>query len=136
MHTFTKMMLSSSFAGVLVAFSVVSSGLAFKPSYIQPRFFTSTASSQLHATWSDSRAVKEYQEFLSSGRQEIEKLSDRQSVIVKPAYGDDALANALLQMGMGDDVVSTVSGTLISFHGRFWFTMISLVVLTYDFVNV
>lgn len=58
------------------------------------------------ATWSDSRAVKEYQDFLASGKQEIEKTPDGPCVIVAPLDGGDMeLADAIVQMGMGDDVI-------------------------------
>ena len=61
------------------------------------------------ATWSDSKAVKDYQEFLSSGHQEIQLRPDGPSVIVRPydGYGDLSLAQALFSCGMGDDYVIT-----------------------------
>lgn len=61
-------------------------------------------SSALSVTWSDSKAVKDYQEFLSSGKQEIELADDGPSVIVMPAEGCD-LGQALYALGMGDDAV-------------------------------
>lgn len=61
----------------------------------------------LHATWSDSRAVMDYQNFLASGKQEIELKADRASVIIRPLNGDCSLAEALYGMGMGDDIVLT-----------------------------
>lgn len=65
-------------------------------------------SSQIRmATWSDSRAVREYQDFLASGKQVIEKTSDGASVIVRPVDGPCELADALIKMGMGDDIVVT-----------------------------
>ena len=57
------------------------------------------------ATWSDSKAVREYQDFLSSGKQEIELTSDSAAVILRPAEGPCQLADGLLRMGMGDDFV-------------------------------
>jgi hypothetical protein len=66
---------------------------------------SASASTQLNmATWSDSRAVKEYQEFLASGRQDIEKTPDMPSVIIK-SEGESELADAIVQMGLGGDVV-------------------------------
>ena len=59
------------------------------------------------ATWSDSRAVREYQDFLASGQQEIQMTPDCASVIVRPADGPCELADALFIMGTGDDVVLT-----------------------------
>jgi hypothetical protein len=70
-----------------------------------------SSSSLKMATWSDARAVREYQEFLASGKQEIEKMDDGPSVIVAPhptsEHGSSELADALVLMGMGDDVVVT-----------------------------
>lgn len=64
------------------------------------------------ATWSDSKAVKDYQDFLSSGAQEIKLKDDCPSVIiVSPQEVDleftelNPLAQALMQMGNGDDVI-------------------------------
>ena len=64
------------------------------------------------ATWSDSKAVKDYQDFLSSGAQEIKLKDDCPSVIiVSPKEADleftelNPLAQALMQMGNGDDVI-------------------------------
>ena len=64
------------------------------------------ATSQLHATWSDSKAVKDYQDFLSSGKQEIELTIDVPSVIVTDGP-DNELAQALFAMGGGSDVMCT-----------------------------
>lgn len=67
---------------------------------------TTTTSSLFMATWSDSKAVKDYQDFLSSGKQEIELTKDGPSVIVTDGY-DLELANALAAMGNGDDLIVT-----------------------------
>lgn len=50
---------------------------------------------------------QDYQNFLASGRQDIERKKDGAAVIVKPIQGDTELAEALAMMGMGDDVVVT-----------------------------
>eukprot|EP00978_Attheya_sp_CCMP212_P003065 scaffold6251_cov52-Attheya_sp.AAC.3 len=69
------------------------------------------------ATWSDSRAVKEYQDFLASGKQEIDVAEDGPCVIVtsnteagaSPRY--QGLVNTLVALGMGNDVIlETTSG--------------------------
>lgn len=57
------------------------------------------------ATWSDSKAVMDYQNFLSSGLQEPEKKKDGPSVIIRPAEGPSDLADSIEIMGMGDDCV-------------------------------
>jgi hypothetical protein len=53
------------------------------------------------------KAVQDYQNFLASGKQEVELTKDQGSVIVKPSVGDTELAECLAQMGMGDDYVIT-----------------------------
>jgi hypothetical protein len=59
------------------------------------------------ATWSDSKAVRDYQDFLASGKQEVELTNDGPSVIIKPLEGHRQLADGLVYMGMGDDYVLT-----------------------------
>jgi len=68
----------------------------------------SHSSSLKMSTWSDSKAVMDYQNFLSSGRQEPESKKDGPSVIIKSStQGFSDLADSLAIMGMGDDVVLT-----------------------------
>ncbi len=72
---------------------------------IGPHTKSSVVSTQLSmATWSDSRAVREYQDFLASGRQDIEKRPDLPSAIVKTDGGDTEMADAIFKMGFGDDI--------------------------------
>jgi len=59
------------------------------------------------ATWSDSKAVKDYQDFLNSGQQEMKLKSDGPSAIVYSPSGANELAESLWAMGMGDDIVLT-----------------------------
>lgn len=67
---------------------------------------TTTCKTQLGmATWSDSKAVMDYQNFLASGKQEIEHKDDGPSIII--SEGPNEMADALLAMGKGDDVVLT-----------------------------
>lgn len=73
---------------------------------------SSSSSSLCMATWSDSKAVKEYQDFLSSGAQTIVLKEDCPSVIVvSPNEVDlefeelNPLAQALMHMGNGDDII-------------------------------
>jgi hypothetical protein len=61
----------------------------------------------LHASWSDSKAVMDYQNFLASGQQNIQLARDGAAVIVKPLSGDTLLADCLFESGMGNDVVIT-----------------------------
>lgn len=59
------------------------------------------------ATWSDARAVMEYQEFLASGKSEIEKRKDGPCVIVTTEEGETEteMAKSIFDMGMGDDII-------------------------------
>mmetsp|Transcript_2387 Transcript_2387/g.3656 ORF Transcript_2387/g.3656 Transcript_2387/m.3656 type:complete len:366 (+) Transcript_2387:166-1263(+) len=59
------------------------------------------------ATWSDARAVMEYQEFLASGKSEIEKRKDGPCAIVTTEEGEteSEMAKAIFDMGMGDDII-------------------------------
>jgi len=59
------------------------------------------------ATWSDSKAVRDYQDFLNSGAQERELASDGPSAIIYSPDGANEMAESLWQMGMGDDLVLT-----------------------------
>lgn len=62
----------------------------------------------LHATWSNGQAVQDYQNFLASGKQEIDRTVDGPSVIVVPDQADHSpLAKALLSMGNNKDIVVT-----------------------------
>jgi hypothetical protein len=77
---------------------------AFAPSQLAAARGQSSSSLSM-ATWSDSRAVREYQDFLASGQQDIPLTSDCPSVILCPSEGSDELAKALYEMGPGDDIV-------------------------------
>jgi hypothetical protein len=86
--------------------------LAFTPIYSIDRKTSGWRTKSLKmATWSDSRAVQEYQAFLASGRQDIEKRPDLPSVIIRLNNNDSGMdsyndmANAIFKMGLGDDVV-------------------------------
>jgi hypothetical protein len=66
----------------------------------------------LRATWSNGQAVQDYQNFLASGKQELDLTKDSPSVIVIPhnyngKHPVPPLARALIEMGMGDDIVMT-----------------------------
>jgi len=57
------------------------------------------------ATWSDSKAVMDYQAFLSSGKQELELAKDMPSVIIQPQDTPSLWAQCLQEMGQGQDLV-------------------------------
>jgi hypothetical protein len=56
--------------------------------------------------------VQDYQNFLSSGKQQLDITDDMPSVIIVPETGPTHLADALAGMGMGDDLVLTPSQDL------------------------
>ncbi len=75
---------------------------------------TTTTSTSIFATWSDARAVQEYQQFLASGKSELIQEPDGPSVIIRPDETSSSssselflLSDALVRMGMKDDVVLT-----------------------------
>jgi hypothetical protein len=57
------------------------------------------------ATWSDSKAVEEYKNFLDTGLREPLKKQDCPSVIIMEPDTNCELAEALFSMGIGDDLV-------------------------------
>jgi len=93
---------------ILPLLALVAPSTAFAPHGVAKQ---STTSLRM-ATWSDSKAVKQYQDFLSSGAQEIILKEDCPSVIVvSPNEADlefnelNPLAQALMHMGNGDDMI-------------------------------
>ena len=76
---------------------------------------TSSSSSSLYSTWSNGQAVQGYQDFLSSGKQEIELTVDTGSVFIygNPTYDPyNNIINAFLSMGrigQHEDVVLSSS---------------------------
>jgi hypothetical protein len=73
------------------------------------------------ATWSDSKAVMEYQAFLSSGKQQIEKTLDVPSAIIAPYPGSNSppeLAECLAEIGLGQDLVLTPNQDLPATLGQ------------------
>ncbi|VEU34987.1 unnamed protein product [Pseudo-nitzschia multistriata] len=101
-------------ASLLFLLGLVRPAIAFAPVGVEFQSTTASSSSTMlqMATWSDSKAVKEYQNFLSSGAQEIVLKDDSPSVIVvSPNEADlefnelNPLAQALMHMGNGDDII-------------------------------
>jgi hypothetical protein len=72
-------------------------------------FIMRTTTELKMATWSDSKAVMEYQAFLSSGKQQLEKTLDVPSAIIAPYPGSSPpeLAECLAEIGLGQDLVLT-----------------------------
>jgi len=76
------------------------------------RYTTQPRSTLEMATWSNGQAIREYQDFLASGKQDMKKESDGPSLIVKsskhnPEY--DGLIHAICSMGKGDDVIISLT---------------------------
>jgi hypothetical protein len=96
----------SQLIGVLLALPTVA---AFSVSGTASRItLHARTTTTLLATWSDSRAVKDYQDFLSSGKQKVERSRDLPSVILRAADGSHgALPFCLQEIGLGRDVVLT-----------------------------
>jgi len=97
---------------LLFLLALVAPANAFAPAGIAHPATKASSTLLRMATWSDSKAVKEYQDFLSSGAQEIVLKEDAPSVIlVSPNEADlefnelNPLAQALMHMGNGDDVI-------------------------------
>jgi len=115
-------------ASLLFLLTFIRPTVAFAPAGTSFRTKTvpSSSSSTLlrMATWSDSKAVKEYQDFLDSGEQEIVLKEDTPSVIlVSPNEADlefhelNPLAQALMHMGNGDDIILSPYQPLPEFLG-------------------
>lgn len=99
-----KLLVSSAFCSMVLS-SLEGMVSGFSTTLTVPFVKTST---QLHmATWSDSKAVRDYQNFLESGQQEIQRKADAPSVIICPRDGVNELTEILYSMGMGDDLVMT-----------------------------
>jgi len=66
------------------------------------------------ATWSNGQAIKEYQDFLSTGKSELEKEDDGPSVIVQSSNPNNilSLTDAIIGLGNGDDIVLNPSDSL------------------------
>lgn len=66
------------------------------------------------ATWSNGQAIKEYQDFLSTGKSELEKEEDGPSVIVQSSNPNNVLSltDAIIGLGEGNDLVLNPSDTL------------------------
>lgn len=66
-----------------------------------------TSTARHMATWSDSKAVRDYQDFLNSGQQGIPLSQDRPSVIIQSPRRPSPLGQALLKLGNGHDLLLT-----------------------------
>lgn len=101
------------FRPMLLTVVVVSSLPSFSSAFVQqvPSLFpylswssSRTKGTVLDATWSNGQAIKEYQDFLSSGKSTMDTTEDGASVIIASSPSHP-LAAAMLRMGKGDDIV-------------------------------
>lgn len=70
----------------------------------------------LRATWSNGQAIKEYQDFLATGKSELEKEDDGPSVIVSSA-DNSPLVDAIVALGKGEDIVRSPQDPLPDMMG-------------------
>mmetsp|Transcript_29391 Transcript_29391/g.61078 ORF Transcript_29391/g.61078 Transcript_29391/m.61078 type:complete len:411 (-) Transcript_29391:61-1293(-) len=87
----------------------------FKPVVSKGHCISSVSSSALGmATWSNGQAIREYQDFLASGKNELDMKDDGPSVIVQSADPSKVtpLTDAVISLGNGDDLIVTPGGTL------------------------
>ena len=70
---------------------------------------SSSSTSALRATWSNGQAIKEYQEFLATGKSELDMADDGPSVIVQTPNQSSItpLTDAIIALGKGDDILLT-----------------------------
>uniref|UniRef100_A0A7S2IBY6 Uncharacterized protein n=1 Tax=Helicotheca tamesis TaxID=374047 RepID=A0A7S2IBY6_9STRA len=92
------------------AFGFVKSPINIRPSQqaVSSSKSRSFSSSSLHmATWSNGQAIREYQDFLSTGKSELDVAEDGPSVIVASPHDTpaQALVEGIVSLGMGDDIV-------------------------------
>ena len=72
---------------------------------------STTHRSELRATWSNGQAIREYQDFLSSGKLQPDQTPDGPSLILTDG-SNTPLVTALQKMGTGDDVVLIVENEI------------------------
>lgn len=92
----------------LAIYNVINVATSFTPQLPTRTTGSKIKTSSLAATWSNGQAVKEYQDFLASGKQELDKESDGPSVIVRttnPSSRSNLMVDALYSLGNADDVV-------------------------------
>jgi hypothetical protein len=70
------------------------------------KVFSPGSSTRLFNTWSNGQAIKEYQDFLETGNQDVELKRDRPSIIVTPLFAEDSrLVDAVVALGEGEDAL-------------------------------
>lgn len=102
---------------------VVRISLAFLSSALVHGFYISERlpiQTSLQATWSNGQAVQDYQNFLASGKQEIDRTADGPSVFVVPDHDMPALTKALMS---DKDIVVTPHQELPSIQCPVYITL-------------
>ena len=95
---------------VLISFALSASATAaFQPTAftnLQSSWVGLVSSSKLHATWSNGQAIREYQDFLASGKSALDTTEDGASIIITSDPSNPSpLANAIMKMGDGNDIL-------------------------------
>lgn len=88
--------------------------------FSSPRLGTATSTSTtipLSATWSNGQAIREYNDFLATGRSTPEEMEDGPSVIITNDP-QSPLVRALFRLGDGDDVILAPGDALPSHVGN------------------
>eukprot|EP00591_Stephanopyxis_turris_P006953 CAMPEP_0195522514 /NCGR_PEP_ID=MMETSP0794_2-20130614/20755_1 /TAXON_ID=515487 /ORGANISM="Stephanopyxis turris, Strain CCMP 815" /LENGTH=395 /DNA_ID=CAMNT_0040652285 /DNA_START=69 /DNA_END=1256 /DNA_ORIENTATION=+ len=102
---------STSVAILYLCTCMTSSAFVFETATASRRTrFARPLLTQLGATWSNGQAIKEYQDFLSTGKSGPDETRDGGSVIMTDGTNPN-LAAALVKLGMGDDLVIDIDVT-------------------------
>lgn len=75
--------------------AIIQNTIAFSPLQVHPPknsiYRCGSSATELKATWSNGQAIQEYQDFLASGKQDIEKEEDGPSVFVTSAISNQPI---------------------------------------------
>ena len=106
--------------GVFVSITLLLNGCYGFSGLMYPSQLGGESSTKLNmATWSNGQAIREYQDFLASGKQEIERKNDGPSVIVTDGSKTmSPLVRAMFTLGLKEDkLVPMGTPTLPEFVG-------------------
>ena len=106
--------------GVFVSITLLLNGCYGFSGLMYPSQLGGKSSTKLNmATWSNGQAIREYQDFLASGKQEIERKNDGPSVIVTDGSKTmSPLVRAMFTLGLKEDkLVPMGTPTLPEFVG-------------------
>jgi len=100
-----------------VVIMIKSTSIAFQPKVAFHKLHggreRSISVSELQAVWSNGQAIREYQDFLSSGKSALDKMEDVPSIIITADPSNPTpLANALQKMGDRKDLLLSPTDTI------------------------